>query len=115
MATNFKAKGDVITVVAPAGGYSSGDGVLVGGLFGVAMGDAALGEDCEVRLSGVFTLPKDNTLAIDQGDRVFWDDGNSEVDKTATAQVAIGHAVEDAADVATTIDIRLAGSTPAGT
>lgn len=31
---NFIQRGDVITVTAPTGGVSSGQGVLVGNLFG---------------------------------------------------------------------------------
>lgn len=33
---NFIQRGDMITVTAPTGGVTSGQGVLVGNLFGVA-------------------------------------------------------------------------------
>ena len=33
---NFIQRGDVITVTAPTGGVTSGQGVLVGNLFGIA-------------------------------------------------------------------------------
>ena len=84
-------------------------------LFGVAAHDAASGADLELVIEGVFTLPKDNALAISAGDRVFWDSTNSHVDKTVTAQVNVGTCIKDAADVATTCEVKLGATTPAGT
>lgn len=40
----FIQNGDVITVTAPTGGVASGDGVIVGSLFGIAAFTAAEGE-----------------------------------------------------------------------
>lgn len=115
MAKNFVQNGDTITVVSPSGGVSSGDPVLIVEIFGVATHDAVATADLELALSGVFTLPADTNLVIAQGDRVFWDAANGWVDKTASAQVAVGRAVVAKGLTDATIDVLLGGSTPAGT
>ncbi|ODA67103.1 hypothetical protein A7A08_01849 [Methyloligella halotolerans] len=63
---NFVQPGNTITVPAPTA-VASGDGVLVGSLFGVANYDAAPGEAVEIDAIGVFDLPKAEE-AIDLGD-----------------------------------------------
>lgn len=57
---NFVQRGDTITVAAPAT-LSSGDGVLIGSLFGVATTDAASGADVALVTTGVIALPKEST------------------------------------------------------
>jgi predicted RecA/RadA family phage recombinase len=115
MSTNFVQKGDVMTVVSPSGGVSSGDPVLIGSLFGIALHDAAEDADLELGVEGIFTVPADNTIAMAIGDRLFWDATNGWVDKTATAQQAVGLAASAKVAAGTTVDIKLTGSTPAGT
>ena len=60
----FIQNGDVITVTAPAGGVASGDGVIVGSLFGIAAFTAAEGEAVEIATRGVYILPKEPTAVI---------------------------------------------------
>ena len=115
MAKNYIQPGRVVTVAAPTGGVSSGDGVLIGSLFGVAQRDAVESEDVELLTEGVVEIPKTSALAISAGDRLFWDDTNKEVNKTATAQSCVGVAVSDAANPSATVIMRLGASTPAGT
>jgi predicted RecA/RadA family phage recombinase len=94
---------------------TSGQGVLVGALFGVVAVDALSGVSAEVAVSGVFDITKEAPLVIAVGARVFWDNTNKRVTTTATGNVAIGHAVVAAASADTTARVRLSGSTPAGT
>jgi len=54
---NFVQPGDNLDVVAPAT-VSSGDGVLVGSIFGVAFEDKASGETVALGVEGVYELPK---------------------------------------------------------
>jgi len=49
---NFIQRGDVITVTAPTGGVTSGQGVLVGNLFGIAATTVAEGENVEIATAG---------------------------------------------------------------
>jgi predicted RecA/RadA family phage recombinase len=94
---------------------TSGQGVLVGALFGVVAADALSGVTADVAVSGVFDINKEAPLVIAVGARVFWDNTNRRVTTTATGNVAIGHAVVAAASADTTVRVRLSGSTAAGT
>lgn len=73
---NFIQTGDSITVTAPIN-VVSGQGVLIGSLFGVAATTAATGDDVALSCRGVFALPAADLLAV--GDPVEWDAANSQV------------------------------------
>ena len=105
---NFIATGDIVTVTAPAN-VSSGDGVLVSKLFGVACTDALSGQPVEIKTTGVFTLPKISALAISVGDLVYWDNTAKVVNKTATDNTLVGKAVVAAANPSATVAVRLDG------
>jgi len=61
-----------ITVTA-GGAIVSGQPVVVGDIVGVAMTDAANGEDFEVAVSEVHNLPKLDAAVIAQGEKVALD------------------------------------------
>ncbi|MEC3860123.1 DUF2190 family protein [Mesobacterium sp. TK19101] len=90
---NYVQPGNTITLTAPYA-VTSGDGLLVGSIFGVAAGDAGNGETVEVALTGVFDLKKVASQAWSAGDKVYWDNTNKEATKTATANTLIGVAIE---------------------
>jgi predicted RecA/RadA family phage recombinase len=54
---NFVQRGETLTLAAPYN-VDSGEGVLVGQIFGVASGDALNGADVDVVTEGVFDLAK---------------------------------------------------------
>lgn len=115
MAKNFVAPGHSVTVAAPYQ-VTSGQGAQVGaGIFGVAQADAANGATVVLVLEGIWTLPKEAPLVINLGDRLFWDNTNKRLTKTATSNLAVGVATVAAVSAATTVTVRLAPSTPAGT
>jgi predicted RecA/RadA family phage recombinase len=86
---NFIQPGDSITLTAPYA-VSSGQGVLVGAIFGIAAYDAALGGTVEVQTEGVFDITKEPSLAITAGARVFWDGTNRRITTTATGNYHVG-------------------------
>lgn len=100
---NFVMHGDVVTVAAPSGGVASGDGVLIGALFGVATYTAAQGVEVEIRTTGVFDMAA-ATHATDQalvvGDIVYWDNSAKRATKTASGNTRIGVAVAAKASTA---------------
>lgn len=108
---NYVQPGNTITLTAPYA-VSSGDGLLVGSIFGVAAGDTASGVTVETALVGVFDLKKVASQAWAVGDKVYWDNTNKEATKTATANTAVGVAVEAVAGGAgdTIGRVRLNGS-----
>lgn len=92
---NFIQVGDQIEVVAPAA-LASGEGVVIGGMFGVATTAAASGAPVVLRLRGVVTLPK-GSGALTQFQKAYWDATNKRVTGTATSNSLIGTAARPAA------------------
>lgn len=57
MAKNFVEDGDVLTMIAPAGGVVSGTPVAIGTLVVVPITDAAVGEQFGGKTNGVWSVP----------------------------------------------------------
>ena len=108
MAKNFIQPGNTLTLTAPSD-VSSGDGVLVGTIFGIAAGAAVSGAEFEAMTEGVFEMTK-ATGAITQGAKVYWDNTNKNVTTTATANTLIGAATVAAASGDATVPVRLNGT-----
>lgn len=106
MASNYVQRGDVVTVASPTGGVSSGDGVLIGGLFGVATATVAQTLDLELAVTGVWTLPSNSGDTFALGTKVYWDATAGECVDTATTDKEIGIAL-GAASAADTIEVLL--------
>lgn len=106
---NYIQEGRMITVAAPVGGVASGDGVVIGALFGVASKTAAAGETVTIATEGVFDLPKLASAVIAAGDPVAWDDTAKQVNVLGTGRYPIGIAIEAAGNGAATVRMRLDG------
>ena len=109
MAKNYVQSGVNLTLPAPAN-VLSGEGVLVGTLFGVAAESALSAENFDLVTLGVFELPKVSALAISIGDKLYWDNTAKLVNKTATGNTLIGAAVTTAANPSGSVNVRLNGS-----
>ena len=105
---NYVQPGNAITLTAPYA-VTSGDGLLVGAIFGIAAGAAALGEPVETALAGVFDITKVGSQAWTVGAKVYWDDTNKRCTTVATDNTLIGVAIEAVASGAgdTTGRVRL--------
>lgn len=114
MAVNLIADGDRTELTSPYA-LTSGQGVQVGTLFGVALFTVATSTPVAVAHIGVWDITKEPSLAISAGARVFWDNTNRRVTTTATSNVCIGHCTVAALAADTTVRVRLGGNTPAGT
>ena len=90
---NYVQPGNTITLTAPYA-VASGDGLLVGSIFGVASGAADLGETVETALVGVFDLVKIGSQAWAAGAKVYWDNTNKRCTTVATDNTLIGVATE---------------------
>jgi predicted RecA/RadA family phage recombinase len=107
----YIAAGNTLTITAAAD-IASGEGVLVGALFGVAVTDIATGEAGEIALTGVFELPKAPSQAWSLGAKVYWDDTARQCTTAATGNTLIGAAVRAVGGGAseTTGTVRLNGT-----
>lgn len=88
----YAGEGATVTVTAPAT-VTSGQGVLVGDLFGAALRDAASGALVDIQVRGVVQLPKASGT-INEGVRVFWDNSAGRITTTATSNRVVGWLVE---------------------
>lgn len=105
--------GDQITVTTPSGGSTSGVGMLIGtALWGVAKNTSLQGEQTVLVRRGVVTIAKTSALAISAGDRLYWDNTNKVVNKTASAQLEVGVALEAAANPSPTVVMSIGQSGP---
>lgn len=84
MAKNYHQDGEVLDLIAPAGGVVSGQPVQIGTINAVALVDAAAGEIFAGKVTGVFWLPA--AAGLEQGDAVALASGE-------LAEVAEGSAV----------------------
>lgn len=114
MATNYIQDGAILDLVAPYA-RASGEPAMIGNIFGIAINDVASGAVGQFATEGVWIVPKTSALAISAGDRLFWDSTNKVVNKTATAQICVGIAVDAAANPSDTVKMKIVPSTPAGT
>lgn len=104
---NFIQRGDIISVPAPTGGVTSGGGVLVGSIFGLACHSAAEAAPVEIEVTGVWSLPKTSALAIAVGEKVYWDDTAKVVNKTSSGNTLVGVAVSAVANPSPSVNVRL--------
>lgn len=84
--------GHAVTLAAPAA-VLSGDGLLVGSLFGIATHDAASGAEVETQLTGVVDMAKAASQAWTVGAKVYWDNTAKVATTTATNNTMIGVAL----------------------
>ena len=89
---NYIQPGNTITLTAPYD-VTSGDGLLVGSIFGVASGAALNGAAVEAALVGVFDLTKVGSQAWSVGDTIYWDNTAKNCTKTTSGNTKIGVAV----------------------
>ena len=108
---NYVQPGNTITLTAPYA-VTSGDGLLVGSIFGVAAGTAALGDPVETALEGVYDLKKVASQAWAVGDKIYWDNTAKNTTKTLTSNTLIGVATDVVAGGATDLigRVRLNGA-----
>jgi len=114
---NYVESGESIVVTLGSGEttFASGKAYKIGVTVGVissltrngqtVMSDAASaqGDVAVVKLKGVYTLPKATSLAITQGDALYWDNTNKVLNKTASGNTFAGFAHASAASDATTV------------
>jgi len=106
MARNYIQPGDTLTVTATAAAVS-GAVVEIGSIVGVALSDAATGDPLDVKVTGVFDLPKVGADDMATGDPVFWDATASLVTIDATGNARVGTAVKPAGSGVATVAVRL--------
>lgn len=103
---NFVQNGKKLTLTAPYDRLS-GQGALVGFLFGVAIVDVVSGSDADFEVEGVYDLAKTAADTFTVGAKVYWDNTAKSCTSTATANTLIGCATAAAAGADATVRVRL--------
>lgn len=111
---NFVQQGAAITVVMPYAA-NAGAGVQVGAaLFGVAAETYGSGDTGVIATEGVFDIAKVGAQAWTAGDRVYWDNTAKNLTKTATSNLQVGVAIQDAGASDATGRVKLTAALAAG-
>lgn len=103
---NYVLEGDVLTLTAPEA-LTSGRGVLVGSIFGIATNAAASGDQVEVQLEGVFDVTKAAAQAWTAGQVIYWDNTAKNFTTTVGSNTKVGVATEAAQSAAVIGRVRL--------
>lgn len=106
---NFVQRGDVVSAVAPYA-LASGDGAKVGGMFGVACGNAANGSPVEISRHGIYDLA---AVAADTGAvgaKIYWDDTARKLTTTVSGNTLVGCLVWEKANGEATARVLLDGT-----
>lgn len=106
---NYIQNGHVITVTTPAGGIVTGDGLIVGNIFGVAAYSAAEGDPLELATTGVYKLHKATAAVLTVGARVAWDNTAKNINVPGVGRFPVGVATEAAGNGVTSVAVRLDG------
>jgi len=109
---NFVQNGCNLELTAPYDRLS-GEGALVGRIFGVALHDVLSGAPGVFVTEGVFTLAKTGAQAITEGARVFWNDTTKLLTTTASGNFAVAVAVVAAGASDATAVVKLVTTTAA--
>lgn len=94
---NYTQRGDVLAVTAPYN-LKSGEGMLVGALFGIATADAAEADEVQMLTVGVVELAKVEAEAWTQGQKIYWNNVARLATGTAAGNTLIGAATLAAAN-----------------
>lgn len=86
---NYVQAGENLTVPAPYA-LTSGQGALVGSLFGIAAGDAANGADVVLVNEGVFDITAVTADVGPIGTKVYWDNAARKITTTAAGNTLVG-------------------------
>ncbi len=111
---NYIQPGNNLTVAAPYA-VDSGQGVLIGQIFGVACGDAAPAAEVDIATVGVFDLAKPSAAIFTVGAPVYFDtatltcrSGNDDDSNSAGDNEAlVGVCVQAAGVGASTVRVKL--------
>lgn len=86
---------------------TSGTPLKIGLLLGVACKDGAANEAIEYAIAGVYEITKLTTDVVAIGVQLYWDNTNSRLTTTATANMAAGRAYKAATATDTKVQIIL--------
>ncbi|ABS14220.1 DUF2190 family protein [Brucella anthropi] len=107
---NYIQPGDVLTLVAGAGGVKSGEIVVQGSIVAVAATSAVAGAEFEAKIGGVYEYAKNAAEAWTVGAPIYFDATNKVLTATAGENTLAGVAAAAAANPSGSGQVRLNSS-----
>ena len=109
-----------MSATVPTGGYDQGEAVVKSNVltFALTSVEPIASDDETIESSRLVTLiseaqvvraKKNTSLAINQGDEVFYDSGDGNINKSSTGNTFCGYALESVGASATFVKIRFQG------
>lgn len=105
---NYVKQGNNIPLIANKN-LTSGQGTVIGSIFGVATGDVASGAEIEFSTVGVFDLAKTASQTFAQGAKVYFNNSTNAATSTTSTNFMIGTAVAAAGANDASVRVRLDG------
>lgn len=105
---NYVKEGINVTLTANKN-LTSGQGTVIGSIFGVATTDVASGADTEFSTRGVFDLAKTASQTFAQGAKVYFNNSTNAATSTTSTNFMIGTALVAAGANDATVRVRLDG------
>ena len=105
---NFIQPGDTITMKATTD-LKSGSPVMIGNIFGVATNDAMKDQNMELKVTGVFSMPKVPTENWNAGALVYWDETSKALTTVADNNQLVGVSLTASTTPSSSANIRLNG------
>lgn len=109
MATNYIQEGEAVELTAPYDRVS-GEGALIGSVFGVALTTVTSGSKAAFALCGVFSLKKLSTEVWTVGVKIYWDNTNKQCTTVSAGNTLIGAAMAVTVNPSATGLVRLNGT-----
>ena len=106
---NYIQDGEALPLVAPYQ-RNSGEGALIGAIFGVAKNTVPNGALGEFQIEGVVDVATLSTQVIALGAKVYWDDANKRCTGVASGNTLIGAAARAKANAELTTRVYLDGA-----
>jgi predicted RecA/RadA family phage recombinase len=109
MATNYLEEGEAVELAAPYDRLS-GEGALVGSLFGVAVTTVVSGSRAAFVTTGVWFLKKLSTEVWTLGAKIYWDNAARQCTTVSAGNTLIGAAVDVTVNPSALGKVRLNGT-----
>lgn len=106
---NFVQPGEIITLTAPSGGVTAGTPVLIGALVVIPCVSVAQTVQFSAYVTGVFEVPKATGDAWGEGEKVYWDVGDTNFNQSASGNTLVGVAAAAAGSSDATGYVRFDG------
>ena len=107
---NYLGDGDVLYLPSAPAPLVSGQGLLIGSMFGIVLASVAEGQPFVLWLKGTYQLPKNASEVWTVGEGLYWDNGNMWLTITSAGNTRVGVAAALTVNPSGVGNVRLNGS-----